>query len=732
MPMLRTCDMQTMPDIFLLTFSQLAVQYPELAKELLSRPLLAPSQSRGPLVPRISYATADWTAPDARSRDDRRAPRRGDRNDRSYSQSLSRPPRCSEGPLEPRYMQYEITGNRHEISLDSRRGRPDSLPYLDWKSWPSKSNRHQGNTGDSSRTRRQDSSQINGQTVSCERRSNCADASRGLLDGDSWRLFHDPCSAQDKSLSRVPSHETRYTTPLDRSNAGGCTPSHDLGAQRGSDSQGQAVHQAVPDQNMDVGGPHITDDWTHSHDPWVPRPQAGSQVQAVHQVASDKNQYIDGSTQSNADEWRPAHGSWASEAIPTESDGLPGWHSRVSYNVASNACASDVMNDQRQVHHDQLHHDPLATGQSVISGAGTKQYHQPPPSFMQHKHPTHIRSQLTASILSRPDRIRGDNFGSGTTSPDSHHIARRQQVVGNKPESEKRLSSAETGNAGQAGLGDTSSEECRSVSSSPQIVAHLDIKSVDSDEERPYKTSGRHSTEWHRARPPTPAMISTRPLECEETQLNTPVVKFRSTGDPLVREIYPPYSNVDLSSERKSRISRNLAPGSNLRPSHAASQENQEIRRSAHQWLKLDVARDTILQHVNPLRNNANDDLPSLPSISQNDLASHVLQYSTSSNPLHTLNLRPRAETAVHLQLGFDPRAGGWLANPNQRGRGRVANESFYPSTNAHPRHSLPARPVVSSSKHTYEARDIRREVYGPEFVDSRKIQLQDEGPKRL
>jgi hypothetical protein len=695
---------------------QLAAQHPELAKELLNRPLLAHPQSRGPVVPSISYVTPDSAAQDARSRNRRRAPRRGGaRNDRSHSQSLSRPTRDSEEHSESQY----------------RRGRLDLPAHLDPEPRP----RYQSNTDNSSQTRRQDRSPGRAQAIPREPRYYDTDPSDRLLHTDEWRPPHGPWvsetqrqfSPQDESLSRVPSHATRYADGSDRCKADEWALSHDPWlsvTQRANASQGAREHQAISDEARHVDKPAVMSEWAHSHDPWVSgnQQQSGSHIQAIRRSVLDMTKNADTSTQpSNIDEWGPPHDPWASETVSTKSGGLPGSHSRVSHHAVSNTHAPRATDGQWQAPH-----DPWLTEPVIGDTTASKQ-----PSFEQREYPAHIQSQPTASISSQPSRLKGRNsdLNYDTNGSDSYRVARKQQVAGinltarrylrNETESERRFSCAETGGSGQMGLGSAPPEEPRPVSSPPRIVACLD------NEERPRKASGDHSVEWHKARPPTPAMVLTRSLNAGEVvQLDTssPVNIGDLDSYDAFRDIHRRDNNVDLVSERNLRISRtmpveshDLAPNSNLRSSHATT-------RSDVHWLKHNITRDATLGPLNPLHSNANDSLPSFPfaSNSRNDSALNALQYSTrtssnTSHKLHPSNIHSRAETNVHLQLGFDPRAEDWLANAGSRGRGQA--DGSYNSSLAHSRQSLPARAGTNSSAQVYDPRDIQQQSYERELI---------------
>jgi hypothetical protein len=458
---------------------------------------------------------------------------------------------------------------------------------------------------------------------------------------------------QDQPVSRVPSHETRKAKTSDQSNA---------------------------------------DKWTHTHDPLAPVNQqhsgSHSNIQVVRQIVSD------------TDKWGPAHDPWSSE---TPSGRLPGSHSRVSHNVTSNTYASDARDNLWQARH-----DPWLAEQPVTSDLTSRKYHHKhAPSVVQHMYPAHNSSQPIASISSQSGRSRDVNAGLRANGLDPHRFVRQQQVVGindvarqylgNECECERRFSSAETGGTGQTVLGSTPSEEPRSMSSPPRIVACLD------DKERLHMIGAGSATEWHRARPPTPAMVSTRPFELGELQLKTaPSTKSGNTGDAHFRKVHHSASSVDFNSERDPRISKTMIvePGNLI--SHVGSREDQVICQPDVHRLIGDVTRDAVPQCINSLHSNANVNLSSIPLalMPQNDLASHTLQNSISSN-VHLSESCPGAEKAAHSQTGFDPRAEGWLTNFGSGGRKPVGEP--YDASPSRPRHSLQPG---SSSVYAYGNRD--------------------------
>lgn len=688
--------------------ANLAAQHPGLAKEILSRPLLAPPQSKGPVVPGISYAALDSAAQDPRSKDHRRARRGGgSRNDRSNSQPSTNPARNLTRYSESRYMRDEHAGSRREIPLDSRRGRPQ----------------HRRNAGDASQTWRQDTSRTRAQAVSHELRHHYADASGRQLDAAEWRPSHDPwvsetqrqrSSPQEGSLSRVTSHGARYADPSarDRSNADEWAPSHDpwpSGARRenGSHDQGVRGHQTISDETRHVDEPAVTDECTHPHDPPTSgnQQQSGSHIQAVSEMTRNTDASIQTST---ADDWRPAHDPSVSDAVSTKSGGFPGSHSRVSHNTTSNASAYHATEQW------QAPHDPRFTAQIIATAS--KQYHFQPLSLVQREY---LQSQPTASKSSQPRR---EIFDPDANVPDPYRIACKQQGSGtnlvarrylcNKPESDRRFSCADTSGA-QIGLESTPPEEPRSMPSPPQIVTRL-------DDEMPHRMSGGHSTEWHKARPPVP----TRPPNTGEVVHLDPSssANFATTGghDALfrARDTHLPVDIVNIASERNNHISTMLVESHDF-----ALNSNFQLGPSpAIHWLKHNVEKDGTLRPVNPLHSNANDSIPSLPlaSTSQNDLTAHELQYSSSSTALHKLHskLQPRHEKPVHLQLGFDPRAEDWLANPGGRGRGPI-NE-LNNSSPAHPHHTLPARATLNYPAHVCGSSDMKQQSYELELMDPR------------
>ena len=635
--------------------SQLAAQHPDLAKELLSRPLLAP-QARAPVVPEINYAVPDFATQDGRSRNQRRTSRSrrgGVRNGRSHSQSVIRPAQDSEESRHP--SMQDGNAGVHEISSINRRARLEVSSYID----RDPRNPRQRNTGHSSQTLQQDRTRVSQESY--------MNTSRGLSDenGRKPSQARPQFKTQEGSLSRTSSHEPRYTDALSRSKVEEWAPSHDLwlsGAQRADGSQDQVLEQqAISDETKleHVNGA-ITDGRAHLHDPWVSRNQSDSHIQAIQHPASGQTKNTDDPLRlPNVDEWRPAHDPWAYLTFPSKPGGLAGLRSRISHNAASDTYAPDAMVNQRQVPHD------FQLTDQHISTASKQNRHQPLPSFVRRERPLNFRPQPTASLSSQYGGLRDPI--PGANAPDPYSDARRQQVAGinlatrrylrNKTESERRFSSAETRVPGQTRAESTMAEEPRSVSSPPRIVARF-------DKERPCELDDKHSTGQHT----TPS----GPHEVLQFELSRNSGHIDTRVDAPFRDAHVNVQNVDFIPEELPRHSRtpmrvephlNPVPNSNLRPSHDSS------RSDMHWPTKRDiVANDAI---ASSLLSNPNDNLY-LASLSQNDVASYVSQYPTPSSVLQPSNHYPTgtAATAVHLQLGFDPRAEGWLANPDTRGRG--------------------------------------------------------------
>ena len=585
---------------------------------------------------------------------------------------MSRPTHESE------YIQDEHAGGRSNVLPDDRRGQLN-LPHLDREP-----------------LRWQDSSQPRAHAQAVTHEPKHYYASRELSDADA---SHDPFT-----LSQVPSHEVNV---LDRLNAIEWAPSHDPWLsenQLQDNSHDRAVREqlAIPGETRHVNGSDVADEWVHSHDPWISgnKPQSSSHIHAVSDTIRNK----DTSPQRcNPDEWRPVLGPSISENVCTKSDRLPGSQSPVFHNTASETYAPDATADKWQAPH-----DPLLIEQPVIGDmiSISRQY---PPSVVPQEYLAHIHSQPTASILSQPNRK------VDASSPDLYRIVRQQQVAGitlaaqrhlrNEPESEGWVLSADAGSGRQMEPRSAPPGEPRSASSPPHIVALF-------NNERSCNMSGWHSNERDKA---VAAMVSTRILNTEQSNASS-LASFRGpdSHDVPSRDLHLCANNVDLVSERNPRLSGTIPMESrnsalNLRVSHAATRRDVS-------WLECDTTRDATLWPVNPPHSNSIACLPSIPlaSISQNDLAPHVLQYPNSSN------FYSNAETTVHLQRRFDSRADGWHANPGGKERGQI--NGLY-DTCPDPRHSLPARAKINSSLHASGPREMHQQCYEPEVIDSRKEQ---------
>lgn len=554
---------------FQLTLLQLAAQYPEFTKELLSRPLLKSPRSRAPAVPAISYAAPDSTAQGARSRDHRRTRRGGARNGCSHSQSKSRPTRESE---ESRYMQDEYARGHRNVPHDDRKGRLALSPHLDREPpW------HNRNTADSTRTRWQDDPRAPGQAVSHEPKYYYASGEPASADAS-----HDLSMLKDEIPSRVPEHETSNINVSDRSNVDEWVPW--LSGQE--NSQDRAVRE-----NLDIPGEtrrDAPDEWVHSYDPWVSGNQQSSSH--IHGVSDTIRKKASSTQRPHADEWKPALDSSVPENVCTKPDRLPGSQSLILHNTASKSFAPDVTTRRWQAPHDLW-----LIEQPVIGDTISRQY-----PVVRQECPVHIHSQPMTSTSSQSGRGNGK---LDVNSHDPYRIVRQQQVGGitlatrqhlrNEPESGRRVSSADTGGARQMELHNAPRGEPRSVSSPPQIVACF-------SNEKPYKMTAPSSVNFSGA--------------------GSHDVPFRDLN-------IEPVSEPNLcTSKTMPTESRNPALISKLCPSHATT-------RPGVNWLERDVTRDATPRSINPVRRSSMELLPSmsLASISQNDLP-HVSQHPNSSN----------------------------------------------------------------------------------------------------